>query len=362
MDLLAMILAALSCFALFQDPVSWEEFTSTVFDPALCLPEPTARELMDGRKEIVHLPSAMREWVKTDFALRPGAEAGDGHTPTLVGDLVRELRPIARDKKRLAKRLKELQARLPAFGARDAEWLSQLLRDEELHARGWDPDDDEPDDGLLLTPEWELDEKVKGRHAFWRDRGGNGYVYQLAAFYFADAHSIATTDCDLEAYKEHANNEYEEIYAVPGSLLRGVDPQGRPFAYYQVFYTWDVDFPYSTYDCELHVYIHVDDDGNLVTDTMSQSEDVYWAASRDLFLPVFDRDGAWVCMLLAQQFGVDVDGVPDGEGDRLEGYRGLVGSKKKVCEAMFAAWKGEPRNPADAGAGIESFPFPGGAE
>ncbi len=357
-----MILAALCSFALLQDPISWERFTAEVFDPALCLPEPTARELLDGRDEIVHLPAAMRAWVKRDFALAEGEEAGADHQAWLLGDLVQELRPVARDKKELKRKLEQLQGQLAGFGARDAEWLSQLLRDNELHERGWDPDDDEPDDGLLLTPEWELDEKVKGRHSFWKNRGGNGYVYQLAAFYFADAISIATTDCDLESYKEHANNEYEAIYAVPGSLLRGKDPQGRPFAYYQVFYTWDIDFPYSTYDCELHVYIHVDDDGNLVTDTMSNSEDLYWAASRDLFLPVFDRDGEWVCMLLAQQFGVDVDGVPDGEGDRLEGYRGLVGSKKKLCEAMFAAWQGEPRNPKDAGEGIESFPFPGGEE
>ena len=355
-----MIAAAICSFALLQDPVAWKDFVADVFDPALRLPEPTARELVVDREEVVHLPTAMREWVKRDFALAAGAQAGEGHTIWRLGDLVKELRPAARDKKRIARRLVELQAELPGFGPRDAEWLSQLLRDNMLQDEDWDPDDDEPDDGLLLTPEWELDNKVPGRHAFWGKRGGNGYVYQLAALYFADAHSIAATDCDLAGYKTHANNEYEEIYAVPGSLVRGQDPQGRPFAYYRVFYTWDVDFPYSTYDCELHVYIHVDDDGHLVTDTMSNSEDVYWAASRDLFLPVFDRDGGWVCMLMAQQFGVDVDGVPDGEGDRLEGYRGLVGSKKKLCEEMFTGWKGEPRNPASAGEGIEAFAFPGG--
>jgi hypothetical protein len=355
-----MPFAALVLAASLQDPMAWEDFVRDVFDPALCLPEPVAAELEVDGDTVLHMPTLMRAWVKKDFALAEGAEAGEGHQPRLLGDLVQELRLPVRDSKGLARRIEGLQAELPGFGARDAEWLSQLLRDEMLWDEDWDPDDDEPDDGLLLAPEWELRNETPGRHRFWRERGGNGYVYQLTTLYFADATAIAETDCDLESYKTHANNEYEDIHAVPGTLVRGVDPQGRPFAYYRVFYTWDIDFPYSTYDCDLHVWIHVDDDGNLVTDTMSNSEDLYWAASRDLFLPVFTSTGEWVCMLMTQQFGVDLDGVPDAKGDRLEGYRGLVGSKKKISEKAFEAWKGAARNPKNAGEGIESFPFPGG--
>lgn len=338
----------------------WERFVSQVFDPALCLPEPTAAELGAGRRQVLHLPSALRAWVERDFALADGAAAAAGHRVRRLGDLVKELRPLARDERAFASRLAQLAAELPGLSPRDAEWLSQLLRDAALHDEDWDPDDDEPDDGLLLVEPWELDPKVAGRHDFWRGREGNGFVYQLAAFYFADAPAIAATDCDLAAYKTHTNNDYEDIHAVPGSLVRGRDARDLPFAYYRVFYTWDVDFPYSTYDCDLHVFIHVDDDGHLVTETCSQSADVYWAASRDLFLPVFDRDGEWVCMLLAQQFGVDVRGVPDGEGNRLEAYRSMVGSKKKLCEALFAPRRDQPRNPPNAGAGIESLELPGG--
>lgn len=355
-----MFAAACLLFAAAQEPIPWERFVREVYDPAWSLPEPTARELVVDGREVVHLAAAMREWVRRDFALAPGAEPAAGHEPVLLGDLVRELRPLARDRKRFRARIEELSAKLPGLDRRSVEWLGQLLRDDALRGEDWDPGDDEPNDGLLLLPPWELDPEVPGRHRYWRERGGNGYVYQLAAFYFADAWSIATTDCDLAAYQTHANNEYEDIHAVPGSLVRSTDPAGRPVASYRVFYTWDLDFPYSTYDCELDVFIHVDDHGDLVTETRSDSEDVYWTASRDLFLPVRDHAGEWVCFLLVQEFGIDIDGVPDRESDRLEGIRGLVGSKKKLCEALFAGRRGEPHNPSDPGELIADFPFPGG--
>ncbi len=317
----------------------WRDFVARRFDPALCLPEPSAAERNAGRHPVTYLPRAMEERLARNFA-RTGEV-------WRFGDLVKELRPYHRDREAFARRLGELRERLPGLDERTGAWLGELILDRRLYRKDWDPDDDDdPEDGILMGERWELDRETPGRAPFWRQRGGNGWVHQLAVLYFADAEAVAATDCDLDQYRKHAGNEYTDIHAVPGSLVRGRDPAGHPYTYYQVFFNWDLDFPFGTYDCDLDVYIHFDGAGHLVTDTCSRGGDLHWAASRDLFLPVVDRDGAWICTLMVQQFGLDIDGVPEGEGDRIAAYRGMVGSKKRYAESRFRARGGKSRNPA----------------
>lgn len=330
-----MLVALLFAAAASPQEPCWDDFVAKTFDPALCLPEPTASELKVDGEVVQYLPKEMRAWVVRDFALTPTCEVPAEHQPWLLGDIVRVLRPFKDDPQKFACELAALQQRLPGFDARSAAWVSELLRDTMLHDADWDPDEDEPDDGLLFTSAWELDTKVSGRHSFWRQRGGNDKVYQLAVLYFADSAAICDTALDFEQYKQHVDNRYDEIGMVANSLQQGTDAAGRSFAYYKLFYTWDLPFPFSSYDCDADVLIHFDAQNNLMTEMSARGDDLYWACAQSLFLPVLDRVGKQVCALMVQQFGFDLDGVPDGEGDRLQAYRSQVGSKKIFAEARF---------------------------
>jgi hypothetical protein len=313
----------------------WDDFVAKTFDPALCLPEPTASELTVDGERVLYLPKEMRAWVVRDFALSAPGEAKAEHQPWLLGDIVRALRPYKDNPQLFAEELAALQQQLPGLDARSAAWVSELVRDTILREGDWDPSEDEPDDGLLFTVAWELDTKVQGRHHFWRQRRGSNKVYQMAVLYFADSAAICDTALDFEQYKQHVDNRYDEIGIVANSLRQGTDSAGRSFAYYKLFYTWDLPFPFSSYDCHADVLIHFDAYNNLLTDMSARGGDLYWGSAQGLFLPVLDRNGERVCAMMVQQFGFDLDGVPDGEDDRLQAYRSQVGSKKIFAEARF---------------------------
>ena len=338
-----MLVAFLLAAAASPQSACWDDFVAKTFDPALCLPKPTAQELTVDGQALVYLPKEMRVWVVRDFALSANGKASTSHQPWLLGDILRTLRPFKDDPEKFAQELAALQQRLPGLDGRSATWVSELLRDTMLHHEDWDPDEDEPDDGLLLTPAWELDRKVPERHRFWQQRSGDDSVFQLAVLYFADSVAICDTALDFEQYKQHVDNRYDEIGMVANTLEQGSDAAGRSFAYYKLFYTWDLPFPFSSYDCDADVLIHFDAQNNLMTEMSARGDDLYWACAQNLFLPVLDRNGEQVCAMMVQQFGFDLDGVPDSKGDRLQAYRSQVGSKKIFAEARFQKRKKEDK-------------------
>jgi len=55
-----------------------------------------------------------------------------------------------------------------------------------------------------------------------------------------------------------------------------------------------------------------------------------------VFLPVRKADGERIAWLCVQEFGFDLDNVPEREKDRRAGVRMTLGNKKRMAEALQA--------------------------
>jgi len=345
-----MLVAFILATASIPQQSSWDDFVAKTFNPSLCLPQPAAQELVVNGQGVVFLPEKMRLWVNRDFAQRPGQTVAREVQPEamLLGDLIEILQPLKHDPSALQQKLDSLQEELPGLDRQSTLWLRELISDTDLHSEDWSPNQDSADDGLLFTAPWKLSSEMPNRHPFWQQRCGADDVYQLAVLYFADADSIYATEMDFEQYKQHVDNAYEEIHMVKDSLVEGVDADGKPFAYYKLFYEWDLPFPFSSYECLADVLIRLDEQGHLMTETSARGGDVYWSCSQSLFLPILNREGEQVCAMMVQQFGFDLEGVPDDSDDRLKAFRSQVGSKKRFAEARFRNSDGASTSPDNA--------------
>ncbi|MFG0318762.1 MAG: hypothetical protein ACF8XB_15920, partial [Planctomycetota bacterium JB042] len=65
-------------------------------------------------------------------------------------------------------------------------------------------------------------------------------------------------------------------------------------------------------------------------------------AGRDVYVPVESADGEFVAMLVVRQFGFDLAGVPDGDGDRQAAIRSTLGNLRRRAEREYGD-RGEPR-------------------
>jgi hypothetical protein len=118
--------------------------------------------------------------------------------------------------------------------------------------------------------------------------------------------------------------------------VRGEDADGRPLDASLVVFRSDLPFPFSSYDCRLHVQNRLDSAGRLSCDTYSTSGDFHFLAGLDLFLPVRASDGTPVGLLLLRDFGLDLDGVPDDGGHVRAALRRAVGNIKLEAERRAA--------------------------
>ena len=93
----------------------------------------------------------------------------------------------------------------------------------------------------------------------------------------------------------------------------------------------------------MRIRTSVNDDGHMVTDLYSPSDDVYWLGGQDVALPIRASDGEWVATLHVRVYGFDVRGVPDGDGARSEAILGSLGNLKRRAEVRFRESGGAPR-------------------
>ncbi len=206
--------------------------------------------------------------------------------------------------------------------------LRELFRDSDLKERDWAGEEDSPDDGVLICEAWDLSRVASPP---WNRLQGRTALYQGAALVKADAVTIKTVENDYRTHWDRPGSRYEALYPVADSYARGMLADGTEYSLQQLYFRVDLPFPFSDYECRLNILNRLED-GRLVCDVYSTSEDFYWLAGRDTYLPVFASDGSLVATAVVKRFGFDLDGVPDGEGDILAALRSSLGFMKRDAE------------------------------
>jgi hypothetical protein len=255
-------------------------------------------------------------------------------------DLVRGLREARDDPARRVRMLRILREGRPSVWKAVGAYLPELVHDDLIRGNGWDPADDAPDDGLLLVETF--DRNASGVLP-WTDLDGTDDVYQAAAIVYADLEAMKESEANFTTYMNDVGVHYEFIHAVRGSYIRGQDERGSPRAALRISFRDDIQFPYGVLDCDVRMQSSLDADGHLVTDFYSTSEDVYWLAGQSVSIPLVATDGAWVAQLQVLVYGIDLRGVPDGDGSRQTIVRGNLGNFKRRAERLFTRSGSEPR-------------------
>ena len=313
-------------------PVEWEEMRREVFDTRWIVPRAEAAELAASPRGTVDLVDEFKDLLELRFD--PAGERDALTRATSFGDLVALFRPIRSDARAAAALLERLRNERPEVWA-DVGWaLPQLVRERRFLSDRWDPEDDRDADGFLIGPPRDL-ARIPGGP--WSDADGNTLAVQVATLIQADLAAIKAAENDFRTWPDRIGADYEQIRPIPGKYLRGEDAQGAPFAALRIKFRCDIPFPFGSYDCDLRMLHRLDDDGFLVSDVVSKSEDFYWLAGQDVFLPVFDSNGEWVTMLCVRVFGCDLRGVPDSETHLESGAREGLGNMKRDAERIWAA-------------------------
>jgi hypothetical protein len=312
-----------------------------IFDPSWILPrtrtDPDAR-----RDQQPHdLAKEFRLLAKRRFDT-PAGDAPDARLRSFA-DLVEGLAAFGDDRAGRDAFLDWIASyRRDIFGA-CGNALRQLGRDEFLRSAKWDAKSDDERDGMFTGRPFRAD--CEGTRP-WTEIDGDPMVQQGVVVFRADLDAIKDAENDYTVYPANAGAEYEFIHGVAGSYVKAKDAKGRPVSALRMAFRQPLPFPYSHYDCDLHVLNRLGEDGNLITDIWSPSKDFDWMAGEDEFIPLETADGAFAGTLCVRVFGFDLDGVPDGEDDVRQALRSSLGNLKRRADARFAehvARGGKPR-------------------
>lgn len=295
--------------------LAWSELAERAFDPRWRLP-PRRTSGTDLRAAMVELA-----------ALRFEVADADGTTLRSFGDLARAAGPLGADERRAW--LDDLLRRAPEALAGEQATLRELLLDDQLFDRRWNPDDDLPRDGFVHADAWDLAELG----APWNDLGVTPLAEQGACFVRTDAATWKAVESDYRRYFDHVGVAYESLHPKRGTHYRGTDPDGLPFWTYRLHARCDLPFPFGDYKMDVHVLNHAEG-GRLVCDVYSTSEDFHWLAGQDVFVPVAASDGAPVGLLVVRVYGFDLDGVPDKPAHRRAALRSALGNLRRAVERV----------------------------
>ncbi|MCH2100321.1 MAG: hypothetical protein MK209_00140 [Planctomycetes bacterium] len=312
--------------------VSWKEFCELHFDPDWSLPIPT-------QKEVGNLPIDLVAWFQEfatrDLNLSPGQKPGPKHEPTYLADLILELAPFRTDTKLLLKRLDEREKQLPGLSKSERRNLDELLCDAGLFHRKWAPQNNMHDDGILHLANWQLTDN-KDRSELWRKRGGEDTVLRAATLVFADLESWSAAEDDCSSYFDQPGNRFEVVEIPAESRVRATAPNGDRYRAQIFRILSDLPFPFSNYGGDNRVRMSLRPDGLLMNEIyLKKNKDFHWLAGRDVFIPIETKTGQFICLLVVQEFGFDLDGVPESESSRKEAIRAALGNKKRGAEALF---------------------------
>ena len=286
----------------------------------------------------VDLLQEMRALYAAEFPFQPGER--ELRWTRSFGDIVRGLREAKDDPARRLRMLAILREGRPSVWSRVGAYLPALVNDDRVYGDDWDTEEDVADDGLLLVEPFDV--SASG-DPYWSALGGTTDMHQAATLIYADLEAIKAAENDFATYPENVAANYEYIYGVRAGYVRGPDARGRLASVVRMAFQSDIPFPYGTLDCDVRIRTSVNDEGHMVTDLYSPSDDVYWLGGQDVALPIRALEGEWVAMLHVRVYGFDVEGVPDGDGSRREAILGSLGNLKRRSEARFRDSGGRAR-------------------
>ena len=325
--------------------VPLETLLATRFDMAWILPATRTLPGVDAAQQPVDIVKRAKALATMTFG--PTAGAPPGAVPETstrsFGDLVAAVLACGDDFRARDAWLSALQAQRPEIWRACGAELVQLTRAEILRGPQWDPEQDDDRDGIFMGRAFRAD--CEGQRP-WSKIDGDPLAQQALGLLLADLETIKAIENDYTLYPSNVGASYEFIHGTAGSFCSAKDAQGRPVNALGMKFRQDLPFPYTHFDCDLRILNRLDDDGHLVTDIYSPSEDFDWMAGQDVFVPLLDGDGAFVGILCARVFGFDIDGVPDGEEDVRVALRSSLGNLKRRADRAFAdhlAQGGTPR-------------------
>lgn len=285
------------------------------------------------------LPARARRLAAARFPSRSG-EPDAPEADLSLGDAVARLFEVRGDRPAIDRLLRTLRRESPALSRDAGLLLEQLARTASLDGGDWDPDEDAEDDGIFLAASLDLS-RVDAPP--WNDLDGSSALEQACCLMRADVDAIKAAEGAYPDYPDDVGAAYLAVHPVAGSLVVGEDEDDGPFQGLRVFSKADLPFPFTSYDCELRLLTRVGVEGLVVTDLHATNDDFLWLAGRDVYVPLESSDGAFVAMLVVRQFGFDLAGVPDGDGDRQAATRGTLGNLRLRAERAYRAAEGTPR-------------------
>lgn len=265
------------------------------------------------------------------FALvrEPLLPAEDGRAAVWMGDLVRILHAEDFDEDASEDLLDKLKRKLPE---EKREAVLDLLGAWDLYGRKWNPRRSSQAHGMHFGPHWEF------RRSEWAEAKADREVEQIAQIVLADLAAIKEAEADYAGYWKHVKHDWERIEVVPTSRLQVRDADGAlRAASLDIDFEFDLPFPFSTAEFLLHTKNTLLADGRPILYLHGAGSDLHWLAGYDVYEPVRDGEGRWVGTMMVRVFGLDIDGVPDGRGDRHDNLRGQFGNLRRDAERLFAA-------------------------
>ena len=345
----AVAVGVVASAALAGDPVTgtrtelpreatWDGAVAGDFDPQWIVPETRTDPEARADRRPVDLAKRLIELSARRFPTPEGAE--DDPRTASFADLIATCRAFGDDTDARGTFLGKLKRGRADVWNACGEELLQLGRDEFLRGGKWKPSKDDDRDGILHAKAFRID--CEGKEP-WTKIDASRNCQQGATVFLADLEAIKTAENDYTAYPSNVGASYNHIWALPGTYLHGKDPKGRPFNTLRIDFQCDLPFPYSSYDCELHILNRVGDDGLVRSDIYTTTHDFYWMAGQDVFVPLTTVAGDFAGLVLVRVFGFDIRSVPDGDDDVREALRSSLGNLKLRSEKLFAASGAKPR-------------------
>ncbi len=263
------------------------------------------------------------------LATKPLVAAQGGQPELWLGDLLKDLHKAKWTKSASKEALAKVKGHVSKA---DYERLEELLTAYDLYGKKWNPRKGGQEHGMHFGDEWEF------KKSEWRHAKADREVEQIAQLIVADLHAIKQTEADYQGYWNHVKHDWERIEVHHDQFMVVMDANDKQsMSSTTVDFEFDLPFPFSTAEFRMFTLSRMLDDGSPILYLFASGDDLHWLAGYDVYHPVRDRDGNWVGTMMVRVFGLDLDGVPDGRGDRHDNLRGQFGNLRRGAEKLFAS-------------------------
>jgi len=261
------------------------------------------------------------------LARKPLVAATASQPEIWLGDLLKEVHRAEWSKTAS----KEVLAKVKNHVSKaEYEKLEDLLTAYDLYSSKWNPRKGGQEHGMHFGKQWEF------KKSDWVHAKSDREVEQIAQLIVADLAAIKETEADYQGYWKHVKHDWERIEVALNDFRVVVDDKQQPLmSSTMIEFEFDLPFPFSTAEFQMFTLTRMLEDGSPILYLFATGDDLHWLAGYDVYEPIKDRDGNWVGTMMVRVFGLDLDGVPDGQGDRHDNLRGQYGNLRRGAEKFF---------------------------